>query len=75
MNAELAISTLIQARTPNRAALRSYTAASEHRSLSPRAQLLAAFRRIGAGVDEKTAQARTLVWYRSSGGDWTRGLS
>jgi hypothetical protein len=76
MNAELATSTLRQTRTTNRSAIHFRFHASEQgqSSPSPRKQLIAAFREIGAGVDEKTAGARTRDWYRSSGADWTRGL-
>lgn len=36
--------------------------------------LLDAFLALGAGVDERTAHARTLAWYRSSGAAWTGTL-
>lgn len=39
-----------------------------------RARVVAAFRQAD-GRDEKTAYAVTKDWYRSSGGEWTRGLS
>lgn len=39
-----------------------------------RARVVAAFRQAN-GRDEKTAYAVTKEWYRSSGGEWTRGLT
>lgn len=39
-----------------------------------RARVAAAFRQAN-GRDEQTAYAVTKKWYRSSGGEWTRGLS
>lgn len=42
--------------------------------LSLRARVAAVFQEAN-GRDEKTAYARTKEWYRSSGGEWTRGLS
>lgn len=39
-----------------------------------RARVAAAFRQAN-GRDEQTAYAVTKEWYRSSGGEWTRGLS
>lgn len=76
MSSGLATSTLRQTRTTNRSAVQFHFHASEQgqSTPSPRKQLVAAFREIGAGVDEKTAGARTQDWYRSSGADWTRGL-
>jgi hypothetical protein len=39
-----------------------------------RARVVAAFRQAN-GRDEKIAYAVTKEWYRSSGSEWTRGLS
>lgn len=39
-----------------------------------RARVVTAFRQAN-GRDEQTAYALTKEWYRSSGGEWTRGLS
>lgn len=39
-----------------------------------RARVVAAFRQAN-GRDEKTAYAVTKEWYRSSDGEWTRGLT
>jgi hypothetical protein len=75
MTAELAPRTLGQSRTVNQTVARIGEPARKRPSLGGRTQLLAAFRKIGTGVDAKTAQARTENWYRSRGADWTRGLS
>ncbi len=40
-----------------------------------RARVVAAFRKSGTAVDEKTAHEQSKCWYRSGGGDWTRHLS
>ena len=40
-----------------------------------RTQVVAVFREIGNGRDEKTAYKVTKDWYRWSGGDWTNYLS
>lgn len=40
-----------------------------------RAQVVAAFRKIRNGIDDKAVYAITKDWYRSSGGEWTLGLS
>jgi len=45
------------------------------RGSSLRSQVAAAFKNIGKGVDAKIAYERTKDFYRSSGADWTRGLS
>lgn len=39
-----------------------------------RARVVAAFRQAN-GRDEKAAYGVTKKWYRSSGGEWTRGLT
>lgn len=75
MTVELTISTQTRARTVNRPTVRFEVPFPQQPSLSPRAQLLAAFRAIGTGVDEKSAGARTTRWYRSSNCEWTRGLT
>jgi len=40
-----------------------------------RTKVAAAFRKLGNGVDRKTAYERTKAWYRLSGSDWARCLS
>ena len=40
-----------------------------------RARVAAAFRDLARGVAEQTARDRTNAFYRSSGTEWTRGLS
>lgn len=40
-----------------------------------RAELAAAFRKLGRGVQAGTAFEQAKDFYRSSGHDWTRGLS
>ena len=40
-----------------------------------RARVVAAFRAIRDGIDDKAVYAQTKDWYRSSGGDWTLCLS
>lgn len=42
---------------------------------SPRTRVLAAFRALGHGVDPHTARDQMHAFYRSSGAEWTRGLS
>ncbi len=44
------------------------------RHLSVRVRVLSAFRKIGKGVDAKTAYERTKDFYRATGHPWTRGL-
>jgi hypothetical protein len=44
------------------------------RRLSIRVRVLSAFRKIGKGVDAKTAYERTKDFYRATGYPWTRGL-
>lgn len=44
------------------------------RRLSVRVRVLSAFRKIGKGVDAKTAYERTKDFYRATGHPWTRGL-
>ncbi len=41
---------------------------------SERARVLAAFQAASVGVDERTAAARTIRYYRSRGADWARRL-
>jgi hypothetical protein len=41
---------------------------------SLRARIAAAFRKIARGVDERTAQAQTQAFYRSSRAPWARWL-
>ena len=44
------------------------------RRLSVRVRALLGFRKIGKGVDAKTAFERTKDFYRATGHPWTRGL-
>jgi len=48
---------------------------SPGRHLNVRVRVLAAFRKIGKGVDAKTAYERTRDFYRMTGHPWTRGLA
>lgn len=48
---------------------------SPGRQLTVRVRVLSAFRKIGKGVDAKTAYERTKDFYRMTGHPWTRGLA
>ena len=43
--------------------------------LTLRARVAAAFAKIAGAVDARTAQRRTMDFYRSSGAAWTRSLN
>lgn len=73
MNAQIARK-VVSSQTATRTAIRPGRSGVDRARPSGRVQLLAAFSKIGSGVDEKTAHARTTAWYRSSGADWTHGL-
>ena len=48
---------------------------SSRRQRNVRVRVLSAFRKIGKGVDAKTAYERTRDFYRMTGYPWTRGLA
>lgn len=63
--------------------IRKSAASGARKSIQPsrrtarnlRARVVAAFRDLARGVDERTARDRTHAFYRSSGAAWARGLS
>ena len=53
------------------AILAAKRAMQSRRGARVRAQVVAAFRKIRNGIDDKAVYAVTKDWYRSSGGEWT----
>jgi hypothetical protein len=57
------------------AMLAAKRALQSRRGARIRAQVVAPFRTVRNGIDDKAVYAITKDWYRSSGGEWTLCLS